>query len=248
MLKSTITVLFVITIVAFSLVSANIFAASSNMNTAAYAAKKGHSSSSGDTSSSGGKSSSKSEKSGSSGGSSTKSKGDDTGSSSTSDSDKDRDSVSKDTDVGRRSDTGGIPLGTPPPGTNEPTLSPHHKSTSEPLQQGPAPPLPPGTPRPEIECVVPPCTPVPPPPPNPTPPSLDCKKNLVILLVLQVHHLKQHVQTVQNQLMGNVLVLHHQLHQNVIQLKKNVVQTVQNQWMERNANQLAIQLHVLFHR
>jgi hypothetical protein len=44
MLKSTITVLFVITVVAFSVVSASILDASSNMNTAAYTPKKGHSS------------------------------------------------------------------------------------------------------------------------------------------------------------------------------------------------------------
>jgi hypothetical protein len=40
MLKATITVLFVITIVAFSLASANIIAASTNVNIAAYAVKK----------------------------------------------------------------------------------------------------------------------------------------------------------------------------------------------------------------
>jgi hypothetical protein len=175
MLKSTITILFVITIVAFSLVSANIFAASSNMNTAAYAAKKGHSSSSKDTSS-GDKSSSKSEKSGSSGGSSTKSKGDDTGgggssggggsttgSGSTSDSDKDRDSASKDTDVGTSADTGGTLLGTPSPGTNEHSkVSLHHTPRNEP-QQGPYQ---------ILNCAVAPCPPVPP-PPNP-PPTKTC--------------------------------------------------------------------------
>ena len=44
MLKSTITVLFVITVVVFSIVSASIEDASSDMNTAVYAPKKGHSS------------------------------------------------------------------------------------------------------------------------------------------------------------------------------------------------------------